>query len=124
MSAHTPGPWHWDSDAVKNDPYGRVRYRVCTLGKTITQVYYSSFEGGLTNADADARLIAAAPDLLEALIGLVGLERGTEWHEMGTHFRCPDCGATTAKPSDSEHNPNCPLIAARAAISKATGAKQ
>lgn len=24
---HTPGPWHWDSDPVKNDPMGRVRYR-------------------------------------------------------------------------------------------------
>lgn len=64
---HTPGPWHWDSDPVKGDPTGRVRYRVTTIGKTITQVYYSSFEGGPTNAEYDARLIAAAPDLLEAL---------------------------------------------------------
>jgi hypothetical protein len=66
-SSHTPGPWHWDSDPVKGDPTGRIRYRVCTTGKTITQVYYSSFEGGHTNAVADAKLIAAAPDLLEAL---------------------------------------------------------
>jgi hypothetical protein len=65
--SHTPGPWHWDSDPVKNDPTGRIRYRVCAVGKTITQVYYSSFEGGPTNAEADARLIAAAPELLEAL---------------------------------------------------------
>lgn len=64
---HTPGPWHWDSDPVKGDPTGRIRYRVTTTGKTITQVYYSSFEGGLTNAEADAKLIAAAPELLEAL---------------------------------------------------------
>ena len=48
--SHTPGPWHWDSDPVKNDPLGRVRYRVTTTGKTIAQVYYSSYEGGLTNA--------------------------------------------------------------------------
>jgi hypothetical protein len=46
---------------------GRVRYRIVATGKTITQVYYSSYEGGLTNAESDARLIAAAPDLLEAL---------------------------------------------------------
>lgn len=67
MSKHTPGPWHWESDAVKGDPMGRVRYQVTALGKTVTRVYYSSYEGGPTNAEADARLIAAAPDLLEAL---------------------------------------------------------
>jgi hypothetical protein len=74
MSAHTgytPGPWHWDSDPVKGDPTGRIRYRVCCLGKTITQVYYSSFEGGPTRAEADARLIAAAPDLYESLYEVV-----------------------------------------------------
>lgn len=64
---HTPGPWHWESDPVKNDPLGRVRYQVTALGKTITQVYYSSHEGGLTNAEADARLIAAAPELLAVI---------------------------------------------------------
>lgn len=67
MSNYTKGPWHWDSDPVKGDPHNRVRYRVCALGKTVTQVYYSSYEGGLTNAEADARLIAAAPDMYEAL---------------------------------------------------------
>ena len=67
---HTPGPWHWESDAVKNDPTGRVRYQVTATGKTITRVYYSSFEGGPTNAEADARLIAAAPELLAALMNI------------------------------------------------------
>lgn len=68
MSKHTPGPWHWDSDPVKGDPLGRVRYRVITIGKTITQCYYSS---GDTCAEWDARLIAAAPDLLDALCALM-----------------------------------------------------
>jgi hypothetical protein len=49
-----------------------VRYRVCALGKTVTQVYYSSFEGGPTNAEDDARLIAAAPDLLQSVRELAG----------------------------------------------------
>jgi len=69
---YTPGPWHWDSDPVKGDPTGRIRYRVTALGKTITQTYYSSFEGGPTNAEADTRLIAAAPELLEALRACIG----------------------------------------------------
>lgn len=64
---HTPGPWHWEADPVKGDPYGRVRYQVTALGKTVTRVYYSSFEGGPTNAEADAKLISAAPDLLDAM---------------------------------------------------------
>lgn len=65
---HTPGPWHWEADEVKNDPYGRIRYQVTALGKTVTRVFYSTFEGGPTNADADARLIAAAPELLSLVI--------------------------------------------------------
>lgn len=65
MSAqHTPGPWHWDSDPIKGDPLGRVRYRVTTTGKTVTQCYYSSSD---EQAEWDARLIAAAPELLQAL---------------------------------------------------------
>lgn len=96
--SHTPGPWHWDSDEVKGDPYGRVRFRVTTTGKTITQVYYSSYEGGLTNAVDDARLIAAAPDLLAALERLWNASEGR---------------------SDEEINAR---LHARAAIAKATGA--
>lgn len=61
---HTPGPWHWDSDPIKGDPLNRVRYRVVAEGRTITQCYYTSDETG--QAEADARLIAAAPDLLRA----------------------------------------------------------
>ncbi len=53
----TPGPWTWDSDPIKGDPLGRVRYRVVTIGKTITQCYYSSDD---EHAKDDTRLIADA----------------------------------------------------------------
>lgn len=53
----TPGPWNWDSDQIKGDPLGRVRFRVVTSGKTITQCYYSSSD---EHAKDDARLIAEA----------------------------------------------------------------
>ena len=62
--SHTPGKWHWDSDLIKSDPLSRRRYRVSTIGKTITQVYHNSDD---PHAEADTRLIAAAPELLEAL---------------------------------------------------------
>jgi len=61
---HTPGPWMWDSDPVKGDPLNRVRFRVVARGKTVTQCYYSSSD---EQAAHDARLIAAAPELLAAL---------------------------------------------------------
>lgn len=61
---HTPGPWHWDSDPIKDDPLGRVRFRVVAKGRTITQCYYSSGDGA---AEADTKLIAAAPLMLDAL---------------------------------------------------------
>ena len=66
MRMHTPGPWHWDSDPLKSDwPLNRVRYRVVALGRTVTQTYYPSADGD--QAEADTRLIAAAPELLAAL---------------------------------------------------------
>jgi hypothetical protein len=65
----TGGVWHWDCDPVKHDPIGRTRYRVTTIGKTITQIYYSSYEGGPTNAAQDAAYIAAAnPAAISALL--------------------------------------------------------
>jgi hypothetical protein len=54
---HTPGPW-----AVAD--VGEVV--VCATGRTLCDVYSSPATGD-EQADADANLIAAAPDLLEAL---------------------------------------------------------
>lgn len=65
---HTPGPWHWDSDPIKGDPLNRVRYRVTALGRTITQCYYPRDESG--QAEADARLIAAAPAMADEIVAL------------------------------------------------------
>jgi hypothetical protein len=74
VSNYTPGPWHWDSDPVKGDPLNRLRYRVCALGRTITQCYYKSDETG--QAQADAQLIASAPSLVDALRAILG------WREL------------------------------------------
>lgn len=71
MSAkHTPGPWFvWEGDVYAGSPTvkqrGRLeghRAQVCTV---------EDYEAPKTVARANARLIAAAPDLLEALEGIV-----------------------------------------------------
>jgi hypothetical protein len=90
MSKHTPGPW---------------RYWACRIDSSTGMEHYAQFanpKGHVFRAplqylsDADARLIAAAPDLLGALQELLGCDK------TQTSF-----GA---------------VMRARAAIAKATGA--
>jgi len=60
MSTHTPGPWaaiQRDDDCW--DIYSDVHGNIATLHDPI------GFELVMDNIEADARLIAAAPDLLE-----------------------------------------------------------
>lgn len=52
MSKHTPGPWRVDTH--------------CNVMHKDAMVAFPCISGGL-NQEANARLIAAAPDLLEAL---------------------------------------------------------
>lgn len=56
---HTPGPWMaWQPRADESVPV-----RTDGLGITIAYVH----QGAITNAKANARLIAAAPEMLDAL---------------------------------------------------------
>ena len=91
MNAHTPAPWYW-SDNVPDAPKNH-----CTIvdadGFTIAEPSPMS--------EADARLIAAAPDLLAALQALVGEA---------------DLGEV-----DLDEDDRALLDNARAAIAKATG---
>ena len=119
---HTPGPWvigssegrvlsHWDGIG-----YWEIANATVTNFRGDSGEMY--FAGG--TQEANARLIAAAPDLLEALEGLEGYVEGII--EDG----CPKCGGDC-----SEANPPvsfCPiqqankdLLKARAAIAKAKG---
>ena len=69
MSKHTPGPW-----TVVEDPEDRGRYVVAgpdQVGIVMTPAGKHRNEP-LRSFLADARLIAAAPDLLQALKAVVG----------------------------------------------------
>jgi hypothetical protein len=104
MSKYTPGPWKTD-DFDDDAPFAILagRQAVCMLGEHGELKPFRAFE----NAKANARLIAAAPELLEALeLCLQKLAA------MAEHFgdRWPfDLNRVRAE------------TAARAAIAKATG---
>ena len=95
MSAHTPGPWKVTDARTEDDGE--------TYGALIVQTADATIASNIYH-EADARLIASAPDLLYALKRVV--ERpGPLFHLVL-----------------DEHEKHWPQIAAaRAAIAKATG---
>ena len=84
MTQHTPGPWHVqpfsDVTYVDSEMHSGFRTRICSLR-------------GKKDRLANARLISAAPELLESLQKLLTIS----------------------------HGPDCIIENARAAIAKATG---
>lgn len=102
MNEHTPGPWHWDDGEDEDMPKLMAPSgEVCNFGNC--EQYYPT-EGLPPNA-ADACLIAAAPELLEALLwAMVFVPR-------------PIAGMAS-----QVHNEHSSMFhAAMAAIAKATG---
>ncbi len=100
---HTPGPWtvkthtSW-SDLVVYASYSLGQWPICSLNKRATdkQSNHPEIEGPMQVANA--RLIAAAPDLLAALEGIIDL----------------------ATAHDYETEKMEAIVVARAAIAKAT----
>lgn len=107
MNKHTPGPWVVGK-AARNpypDPPGD-KWSIAAYGCWIAGVY--PFVRGCqddSEAKANARLIAAAPDLLEACRAMV------DCYEGGMDSGC------------DPPRPDCPACQARAAIAKAEGGK-
>lgn len=112
--AHTPGPWQWNGSGAiwsKSVPGVRVCSFECTDDDTGT-IRFGFNKHGRTQeeATANAKLIAAAPDLLAAL---------RPFAEGYTGDNAP-CHVGI---SDSSNCVRCSrIIAARAAIAKAGGA--
>lgn len=94
MSRHTPGPWKIGT------PGPNGCYTVGTQGGLMTAMIAHSIcePDQVDTANANARLIAAAPELLEALEEIVAAADGDGWNQLDASFS-----------------------KARAAISKATG---
>ena len=59
MSKHTPGPWEWEGESSE--------YWALNGNNGQHEVIGTLLDGGMEVSEEDARLITAAPDLLEAL---------------------------------------------------------
>lgn len=103
MGEHTKGPWHWDGeDPGIEGPNGGVVAFVQEFTSIRTQAKF-----GTGFSHADARLIAAAPELLEAL----------ERVEQALSAYQVECGPLMTPGIDAEEVTK----SARAAIKKARG---
>ena len=72
MSKHTPGPWSFYDDS-NNGKTNCVE--IVAIGKTVARIYHSVPAEDLPNAS----LMAAAPELLEALKEMVRLAEHEGW---------------------------------------------
>lgn len=68
---HTPGPWHVKRAAVLTD--GGYDYAICSADtEVIAEAFARTSATNWPPAEANARLIAAAPEMYEALKALLG----------------------------------------------------
>lgn len=93
---HTPGPW----EALLGDAEGHGKYSINTTKKE-DLIYVAETIGGLGDETegANARLIAAAPQLLEALenyVMTIAVGGGNDRHEFMAKIREADNAARAA----------------------------
>ena len=100
MSKHTPGPWLSNPCGLSGDfgiyPDTEPEFKIATLG----------YSGDSSETQANARLIAAAPDLLQALKDVLGIVRSV--HEV------PPTRATAAEAAIAKAEGNQPQTTAEA----------
>ena len=113
---HTPGPWYID---CQNES-AAIGYRAIVDNEGYTVCSPSPM------GQANARLIAAAPDLLAALKDLLGDQPFIQetGDPQAAFFHCIHCGREYGAGMDEsadDCDDDCPGMIARAAIAKATG---
>jgi hypothetical protein len=88
MALHTPGPWHHSRLRSAGPAPG------CCIGaennSNVALVHHEALDRGRQETLANARLIAAAPDLLATLEALLAKVH------CGTALECPLCDAARA----------------------------
>ena len=107
-TAHTPGPWHTDvSDQGYIIGHGSYVAVFDDTGRTLSHIFCTDRKGVDRPYQANARLIAAAPDLLD------------------DHVRIDDALTFALEngdmPANVRHSVTCARDIARAAIAKAKG---
>ncbi len=91
MSGHTPGPWMYDMGYTgamihQYDPNGYKTPIGCP--RYIADVHQHTTDDGPAQSEADARLIAAAPELLEVLAEVEALTEGAHDYATDTGPSC------------------------------------
>jgi len=114
----TPGPWAVNPVSAQVDAMPSL-LPVC-------QLLWPTDQRSEAETEDNARLISAAPELLEALEQLIGPEDDPKagwrgWTPSTEMFRCEFCGQEDLDCGRIQHDDRCPIKAARAAIAKATG---
>lgn len=120
---HTPGPWAADVGFCLELPQVGIPAGVKADGVSICTV---RARPDAATAAANARLIAAAPDLLEALVvARVELLRGdfeTGWCKCGELVSAHNIGSGHSPVDEGSYDINQAIEVVDAAISKARGA--
>ena len=96
----TPGPWHTGGHG------NTIIYAADGWAVADVKVYHNR-HNGYEETQANARLIAAAPELLEACVAMIEWDEREKDHSVDFHARMALCDAAFQK--------------ARAAIAKAEG---
>lgn len=122
---HTPGPW---SIEVGNDPSDWANYFPKVLAENYTVVGTEGMYGDRETDLANARLIAAAPELLEALQESVQLfEVQSQMHRLisrrakGMHGIAVDDDVLAIEWQSLRAIADCMIVRRDKAIAKATG---
>jgi hypothetical protein len=103
MSGHTPGPWavfHDHQDPATARSLGYVRREADDMGWAAPWGFpciASCFGCEHPEQEANARLIAAAPELLEALLDAREQLRAYEQDASGEDYNSPSINAAIAK---------------------------
>ena len=91
---HTPGPWRYAHDG------GTTAYIVESDGTSVAKLSVTENSTAHSGLEANARLMAAAPDLLEALQycrqKIAYMTTHGEWHSPGRAIEIADAAITRA----------------------------